>query len=547
MINRLLLVLWLAFAGISLAHAQAAGRVLVALGDVSVQRGGRDITLNTGAEVFSGDLIRLGELSNAQIEFTDQGIVALRPKSVFRIDDYKLDANDLLSTAVFSLVRGGLRTFTGLIGRSQRANYRVRAPAATVGIRGTHYTLVVCQQDCINGDGSLAADGTYGGVLEGKVAISNNGGEREFGADEYFFVADFNTPAQHLQGRPGFLRDRLEARARRERDQRQSEAGAGTKGDARDERDETARISKAAMLARLDANTLAGGRAAATDGRNAGNVTGAVLVGTGGSIVVGDLRDSSGNVAVLGPGLGLSVGYSTGLTVRSTTDGGTGTAITVNSADGTLEKFRLLDGEITGGRNGANVFDSGKIAGDGSVHWGRWGPAGDVTVSASTFSPPTGVHFIYGALTPPDVLSRPVTSIGVASSSFDYAGGTNPTDGSGQNGQFLGGLFNVDFVARTIGGGVSYRIGSVTFTLPVPSGTALQAKPGVIGFSLTPRNGGNWTCACNNTSGTLDTYAISGLFLGSRAQGLGVTFATLDQVTGRTAGAAVFRCRSCKP
>lgn len=139
-------------------------------------------------------------------------------------------------------------------------------------------------------------------------------------------------------------------------------------------------------------------------------------------------------------------------------------------------------------------------------------------------------------------------SIGVASSAFDYVGGTNPTDGSGQSGQFLGGLFNVDFVMRTISGGVSYKIGSVTFTLPVPAGTALQARPGIIGFSLTPRNGGSWACAsCNNPGGTLDTYAISGLVLGSRAQGLGVTFATLDQVTGRTAGAAVFKCRACKP
>ena len=81
---------------------------------------------------------------------------------------------------------------------------------------------------------------------------------------------------------------------------------------------------------------------------------------------------------------------------------------TVNSADGTPEKFRFLEGEISGSRNGANIFDAGKISGDGNIHWGRWGPAGDVTVSGNTFSPPTGVHFVYGTLTPPDVLSRPV-------------------------------------------------------------------------------------------------------------------------------------------
>ena len=130
----------------------------------------------------------------------------------------------------------------------------------------------------------------------------------------------------------------------------------------------------------------------------------------------------------------------------------------------------------------------------------------------------------------------------------DPVGRTRPTDANGQAGQFFGGLFNVDFLARTISGGVSYKIGNVAFALPVPTGTSLLARPGVVGFLVTPRNGGLWTCAtCNVTSGTIDVYAISGLFLGSRAQNLGVTFATLDQMTGRTAGAAVFRCRTCKP
>ena len=171
-----------------------------------------------------------------------------------------------------------------------------------------------------------------------------------------------------------------------------------------------------------------------------------------------------------------------------------------------------------------------------------------MTVDGSTFTPPTGVHFIVGALTPPDVLSRPVAAIGVSASAYDPVGNTRPTDGSGQVGVFLGGTFNVDFLARTIGGGVSYKIGNVVFVLPVPTGTSLLARPGVVGFSVSPRNGGQWTCAnCNVTSGTIDTYAISGLFLGSRAQNLGVTFATLDAATGRTAGAAVFKCRACKP
>ena len=517
--------------------AQPVGRVLVALGDVSVTRGGRESMLVTGQDLFAGDTVRLGETSNAQLAFTDNGIVALRPKTLFRIDEYVFDRNnDALSKVAFSLVRGGLRTITGLIGANKRDAYRVRAPSATVGIRGTHYTLVVCQQDCTNNDGSLAADGTYGGVLEGRVALANMAGEREFGADEYFFVADSNTLPQQLIGRPGFLRDRLEARARREARQTQL---ATLRADAREERDEDARMTKAAMIARIDAKNDASRAVTALQA--------ATLLGQSNGIAVTELRDSSGNVAVLGPGLGLSIGYATGTAARSSTDGGTGTAIIVNAADNAVDKFRLLDGEITGARNSAVVADGGRIAGDGNIYYGRWTQGSTVTVDGNTFTPPTGVHFIVGALTPPDVLSRPVAAIGVGASAYDHVGGTRPTDGSGQTGQFLAGLFNVDFLARTIGGGVSYKIGNVTYTLPVPAGTNLFARPGVVGFTISPRNGGQWLNSVNNASGTIDTYAISGLFLGSRAQALGVTYATLDLLTGRTAGAAIFKCRSCKP
>jgi hypothetical protein len=296
------------------------------------------------------------------------------------------------------------------------------------------------------------------------------------------------------------------------------------------------------MMARLDPRNDNAGRPPANP------LSAIALLGQNGNINVTDLRDSSGNVAVLGPGLGLSIGYSTGAAPLSTTDGGTGTAIVVNAAANAVDSFRLIDGTITGARNSATIADGGHVAGDGNIYYGRWTQGSTVTVAGSTFTPPTGVHFVVGALTPPDVLSKPVATIGVSASAYDPVGGTNPTDGSGQTGSFLGGLFNVDFLARTISGGVSYKIGNVIFVLPVPEGTSLLARPGVVGFSVTPRNGGQWTCTnCNNASGTLDSYAISGMFLGSRAQNLGVTYATLDQATGRTAGVTVFRCRACKP
>ena len=98
-------ILWLTCA---IANAQPVGRVLVAVGDVTVQRAGRDIPLTTGSEVLSGDTVKVGDISNAQIGFSDASIVALRSKSVFRVDEYSFDGNSesLVSKAVFSLLKG---------------------------------------------------------------------------------------------------------------------------------------------------------------------------------------------------------------------------------------------------------------------------------------------------------------------------------------------------------------------------------------------------------------------------------------------------------
>jgi hypothetical protein len=133
---------------------------------------------------------------------------------------------------------------------------------------------------------------------------------------------------------------------------------------------------------------------------------------------------------------------------------------------------------------------------------------------------------------------------GLTSVRYEYAGGPRPTDERGNAGQFLDGAFVVNFVERSIGGHLNYRVDTVTYNLPIPQGTALRFGRGFAGFNVVGVGTGNWSCSCNNTSGALGHYSVSGLFLGSRAQGLGVTFGTQDPIAGRTAGAGIFRCVS---
>ncbi|MDP2794819.1 MAG: FecR domain-containing protein [Sulfurisoma sp.] len=188
--------------------AQQTGKVLAVSGKLSVQREGKVTILPVGGDVYVGDALTTDTASQAQIRFNDEAIVALRPDTTFRVDEFAFKSAQEPERGLFSLVKGGFRTVTGLIGKTNRDSYRVTTPTATIGIRGTHYAVLLCDSGCRNDDGTAASAGLYGGVNEGRVAVQNDAGAMELGVGEYFYVADRASLPQPLLAPPGFLRER---------------------------------------------------------------------------------------------------------------------------------------------------------------------------------------------------------------------------------------------------------------------------------------------------------------------------------------------------
>ncbi len=190
---------------------ESAGRVLVSAGDVTIARGAQKIPALAGTEVRAGDTLELGSQSNAQVRFTDESIVALRSDTSFRISEYAFQNKEpAAQRAFFNLIKGGMRTVTGLIGRSNHQSYGVQTPVATIGIRGTSFALC---HDCSNPDGSVA-QGTLGAVTEGRIGVINQTGEHQFGTDQYFQVTSAAAPPLSLLAPPPALRDALQGRTR---------------------------------------------------------------------------------------------------------------------------------------------------------------------------------------------------------------------------------------------------------------------------------------------------------------------------------------------
>jgi hypothetical protein len=198
------------------ARAEPAGKVLTADGDVLALRGSQILRLSSGAAVESGDQIHTGADSKVLIVFTDSGLVWIRANSDFIIDEYSYAQNGRES-AFFSLLKGGMRSVTGLIGRRTRSNFRLRVSVATIGIRGTDFSVVMCQRDCRDSDGGLAAKGLYGEVLEGRIAVTpleDRLLEREFSAGEFFHLADERSTPTPLFLPPPFLRSKADEQTR---------------------------------------------------------------------------------------------------------------------------------------------------------------------------------------------------------------------------------------------------------------------------------------------------------------------------------------------
>src|SRR2546422_17862 len=217
--TRLLGVFCVVFCAAALAlpaRAEPAGKVLSADGDVLVLRGSQILRLFRGVAVESGDQIHTGSDGKVLIVFTDSGLVWIRANSDFVVDEYSYTQGGR-EAAFFSLLKGGARSVTGLIGRRTRSNFRLRVPVATIGIRGTDFSVVMCQRDCRDSDGNAAPKGLYGEVIEGRIAVTPFDDrllEREFGAGEFFHLADEHSTPAPLLLPPPFLRGKQDEQTR---------------------------------------------------------------------------------------------------------------------------------------------------------------------------------------------------------------------------------------------------------------------------------------------------------------------------------------------
>ncbi|MES2295947.1 MAG: FecR family protein [Pseudomonadota bacterium] len=231
----LLLVASLSWAG------QVAGTVTRLSGPLMAQKAdGTAKALAIKSEVEQGDTLVTKKDTYAQIKFIDNSEITLKPNTTFKVENFAFDAGKPEEdNAAFNLVKGGLRSVTGLLGKRNKEKFALKTPGATIGIRGTTFTVdwieageeAVAAMRAFNlasmasldqaamplqplilaqngpGDGpnpgiALAA-GLYVHVIDGIINLSNRGGSQSFTTGQFGFTSSTIIPPIVVPNNPG--------------------------------------------------------------------------------------------------------------------------------------------------------------------------------------------------------------------------------------------------------------------------------------------------------------------------------------------------------
>ena len=178
--------------------SDVAGRISLIEGETKIisEKGKMRFAIK-GSAVFAGDTVEVADDATVVIAMADNTRLTLPSGAKFQVTQYRYnpDSPDT-SFASFKLLKGAVRTVTGLIGKAKPENVSFSTPTATVGIRGTAFDLActtVTNEDAVlvqcSGGTTVAVD-----MREGQVAVTTDKGTVNVGAGQQAVIANASAP-----------------------------------------------------------------------------------------------------------------------------------------------------------------------------------------------------------------------------------------------------------------------------------------------------------------------------------------------------------------
>lgn len=146
--------------------AEAVGEVTHFRGDGTAAGGAPERSLALGVAIHMGDTIRTDASTRVEIVFADGTRLTLGDDSSLTVDRFVYGGAMAPGEVLLSLTAGVFRAVTGEVAKLTGAPFRVRTPAATIGVRGTEFW------------GRQAADSLLLVLLDGTGVTVENGAGR---------------------------------------------------------------------------------------------------------------------------------------------------------------------------------------------------------------------------------------------------------------------------------------------------------------------------------------------------------------------------------
>ena len=191
------------------AVAAGAGTVTHLSRTLSVQRADGSVRiLSQKSEVNAGDVLTTQRDSYAQINFSDGSSITMRPNTQVKVEQFNFVQDRPQEDSSFlRLVKGGLRTVTGLVGKRGNLDaYKIGTNTATIGIRGSSGdTIDNTGAGCegVTAGCEKLPQGVFHTTYTGSYIMQNEGGAQVIGEGQFGFASYPKLPPILLPGDPG--------------------------------------------------------------------------------------------------------------------------------------------------------------------------------------------------------------------------------------------------------------------------------------------------------------------------------------------------------
>ncbi len=132
----------------SLETFAAIGTITALKGSATIDRHQLIMPVKIGSTIDTTDIIQTSDKTLLQIIFSDKTAVTLGANTQFSVQSYQF-GNAENSNAEFSLTKGFFKSVSGKIGKLAPQRFKIKTPTATIGIRGTTYSIQANQDKTI--------------------------------------------------------------------------------------------------------------------------------------------------------------------------------------------------------------------------------------------------------------------------------------------------------------------------------------------------------------------------------------------------------------